>query len=59
MTDYGHTLRFGTFITPSAGDPERAVALAELTEAAGLDLATYQDHPYNPDFLDNWRQGAL
>ncbi|MFL1430805.1 MULTISPECIES: LLM class flavin-dependent oxidoreductase [unclassified Nocardiopsis] len=54
MTDYGHPLRFGTFITPSAGDPERAVALAELTEAAGLDLATYQDHPYNPGFLDTW-----
>ncbi|MFD6095285.1 LLM class flavin-dependent oxidoreductase [Nocardiopsis flavescens] len=54
MSDYGHPLRFGTFITPTAGDPERAVALAELTEAAGLDLATYQDHPYNPGFLDTW-----
>ncbi|MFY7070528.1 LLM class flavin-dependent oxidoreductase [Nocardiopsis changdeensis] len=54
MPDYGHPLRFGTFITPSAGDPERAVALGELTEAAGLDLATFQDHPYNPGFLDTW-----
>ncbi|NYH50489.1 alkanesulfonate monooxygenase SsuD/methylene tetrahydromethanopterin reductase-like flavin-dependent oxidoreductase (luciferase family)/FAD/FMN-containing dehydrogenase [Nocardiopsis arvandica] len=54
MSDYGHPLRFGTFVTPAAQDPDRAVTLAELTEAAGLDLATYQDHPYNPAFLDTW-----
>ncbi|WP_351237409.1 LLM class flavin-dependent oxidoreductase [Streptomyces sp. NPDC002133] len=54
MPDYGHDLLFGTFITPSAEDPERVVALGELTEAAGLDLATFQDHPYNPGFLDTW-----
>ncbi|WP_047869908.1 LLM class flavin-dependent oxidoreductase [Nocardiopsis sp. RV163] len=54
MPDYGHPLRFGTFITPAAQDPDRTVALAELTEAAGLDLATFQDHPYNPGFLDTW-----
>ncbi|WP_017606484.1 LLM class flavin-dependent oxidoreductase, partial [Nocardiopsis alkaliphila] len=54
MTDYGHRLEFGTFITPTAQDPERAVGLAELTETAGLDLASFQDHPYNPDFLDTW-----
>ncbi|MGI5520104.1 LLM class flavin-dependent oxidoreductase [Micromonospora sp. CA-259024] len=54
MPDYGHELLFGTFLTPSAQDPDRVVALAELTEAAGLDLATFQDHPYNPEFLDTW-----
>ncbi len=54
MPDYGHPLEFGTFITPSAQAPDRVVGLAELTEAAGLDLATFQDHPYNPDFLDTW-----
>lgn len=54
MPDYGHPLHFGTFITPAAQDPDRAVTLAELTESAGLDLATYQDHPYNPGFLDTW-----
>ncbi|MFD6949528.1 FAD-linked oxidase [Nocardiopsis sp. TSRI0078] len=54
MSDYGHPLQFGTFVTPAAQDPDRAVTLAELTEAAGLDLATYQDHPYNPAFLDTW-----
>ncbi|ACQ79187.1 FAD linked oxidase domain protein [Beutenbergia cavernae DSM 12333] len=54
MPDYGHDLLFGTFITPTADDPERVVQLAELTESAGLDLATFQDHPYNPQFLDTW-----
>ncbi|MBR8745386.1 LLM class flavin-dependent oxidoreductase, partial [Nocardiopsis sp. MG754419] len=54
MTDYGHRLEFGTFITPTAQDPERAVGLAERTEDAGLDLATFQDHPYNSAFLDTW-----
>ncbi|MGW3894144.1 LLM class flavin-dependent oxidoreductase [Micromonospora profundi] len=54
MPDYGHELLLGTFLTPSARDPDQVMALAELTEAAGLDLATFQDHPYNPDFLDTW-----
>ncbi|MER7890055.1 LLM class flavin-dependent oxidoreductase [Micromonospora sp. NPDC094482] len=54
MPDYGHELLFGTFLTPSAHDPDRVVTLAELTEAAGLDLATFQDHPYNAEFLDTW-----
>ncbi|MGW1882537.1 hypothetical protein [Streptomyces sp. NPDC001970] len=52
MTDYGHELLFGTIITPIAHDPTHAVALAEFTEAAGLDVATFQNHPYNSDFLD-------
>ncbi len=54
MTDYGHDVLFGSFITPSARAPERVVALAQLTERAGLDLVTVQDHPYLPDFLDAW-----
>ncbi|WP_159622080.1 LLM class flavin-dependent oxidoreductase [Ruania rhizosphaerae] len=54
MPDYGHDLTFGTFLTPAAGDPQRPVALAQLTEQVGLDLATFQDHPYQPSFLDTW-----
>lgn len=54
MPDYGHELTLGTFITPSVRDPLRAVALAEFTEASGLDIATFQDHPYNADFLDTY-----
>jgi alkanesulfonate monooxygenase SsuD/methylene tetrahydromethanopterin reductase-like flavin-dependent oxidoreductase (luciferase family)/FAD/FMN-containing dehydrogenase len=52
--DYGHTLQFGSFITPSAADPQAPVALAQLSEASGLDLVTFQDHPYQPSFLDTW-----
>jgi alkanesulfonate monooxygenase SsuD/methylene tetrahydromethanopterin reductase-like flavin-dependent oxidoreductase (luciferase family) len=54
MTDYGHELLFGSFITPDARQPERVGALTQLSEQAGLDLATFQDHPYQPGFLDTW-----
>ncbi|SDB90830.1 Flavin-dependent oxidoreductase, luciferase family (includes alkanesulfonate monooxygenase SsuD and methylene tetrahydromethanopterin reductase) [Sanguibacter gelidistatuariae] len=54
MTDYGHDLLFGTFLTPSAAQPQAAVALTQVSEQAGLDLATFQDHPYQPAFLDSW-----
>ncbi|MEY9214536.1 LLM class flavin-dependent oxidoreductase [Thermobifida halotolerans] len=54
MTDYGHELRFGTFLTPTNQAPERVVALTQLTEQVGLDLATFQDHPYQSAFLDTW-----
>ncbi|GAB4086408.1 hypothetical protein GCM10028784_30380 [Myceligenerans cantabricum] len=54
MTDYGHELQFGTFLTPTAADPQVPVELARLTERAGLDLATFQDHPYQAAFLDTW-----
>ena len=54
MSDRGHPLRFGVFITPSAGDADRVVALAELADRSGLDLVTFQDHPYQSRFLDTW-----
>ena len=54
MPDYGHDLIFGTFLTPDAAAPDRVVALARLTDAAGLDLVTVQDHPYQPRFLETW-----
>jgi len=54
MTDYGHPLRFGTFVTPAAEDPEATVGLARLAEDLGYDLVTFQDHPYQPRFLDTW-----
>ncbi|MGI9825060.1 LLM class flavin-dependent oxidoreductase [Agromyces sp. Marseille-Q5079] len=49
---YGHDLRFGTFITPRNDPPQAAVRLAELSEASGYDLVTFQDHPYQPAFHD-------
>jgi hemerythrin-like domain-containing protein len=54
MTDYGHDLLFGAFLTPSAEDPRRVLALAQLTEQVGLDLVTVQDHPYQARHLDAW-----
>lgn len=54
MTDHGHDLLFGAFLTPSAEQPDQVVALARLAEQVGLDLATFQDHPYQPTFLDTW-----
>ena len=49
---YGHELQFGTFVTPKNDPPDFAVRLAVLAEAAGYDLVTYQDHPYQPRFHD-------
>jgi hypothetical protein len=37
---------FGSFLTPSAEEPDRVVELARLTEQVGLDLVSVQDHPY-------------
>ncbi|MER5225513.1 LLM class flavin-dependent oxidoreductase [Streptomyces flaveus] len=54
MTDYGHDLRFGSFLTPQNQDPQRVVDLAVHSEQVGLDLVTFQDHPYQPSFLDTW-----
>ncbi|MGY0004465.1 LLM class flavin-dependent oxidoreductase [Micromonospora sp. I033] len=54
MTDYGHELAFGGFVTPTAGRFEQVVALAKLCEQVNLDLVTFQDHPYQPGFLDTW-----
>jgi alkanesulfonate monooxygenase SsuD/methylene tetrahydromethanopterin reductase-like flavin-dependent oxidoreductase (luciferase family) len=54
VADYGHELAFGTFITPQNQRPDDVVALARLTERSGLDLVTFQDHPYQPAFLDTW-----
>lgn len=54
MTDYGHDLKFGSFITPVAAQADAVVSLAVASEAAGLDLVTFQDHPYQSNFLDTW-----
>jgi len=54
MTDYRHDLLFGTFITPVAQPAMHAVEMAQVADRAGLDLATFQDHPYQPSFHDTW-----
>ncbi|PUB26848.1 alkanesulfonate monooxygenase SsuD/methylene tetrahydromethanopterin reductase-like flavin-dependent oxidoreductase (luciferase family) [Promicromonospora sp. AC04] len=52
--DYRHELKFGSFITPTNADPQAVVELAVASERVGLDLVTFQDHPYQPAFLDTW-----
>lgn len=54
MPDYGHDLLFGSLLTPTSESPHTPVALAQVSERAGLDLASFQDHPYQPEFLDAW-----
>jgi alkanesulfonate monooxygenase SsuD/methylene tetrahydromethanopterin reductase-like flavin-dependent oxidoreductase (luciferase family) len=54
MGDYGHELRFGSFIEPVNTAPAEVVALAQVSEQSGLDLVTFQDHPYQTAYLDTW-----
>ena len=54
MPDYGHSLDFGVFITPSNAPAHTPVERALLAEDLGFDLATFQDHPYQPTFHDTW-----
>jgi hypothetical protein len=54
MPHYGHRLQFGTFVTPVNNPPTAAVTRAQLSEQLGFDLVTFQDHPYQPSFLDTW-----
>ncbi len=54
MTDYGHDLLFGTFVTPVAQPVMHAVDMAIASDRAGLDLVTFQDHPYQPAFHETW-----
>ena len=52
--DYGHSLEFGTFLTPTNDPPDAAVVRARLSEELGYDLVTFQDHLYQPGFHDTW-----
>lgn len=54
MTDYGHDLLFGTFVTPTNSPAQHAVEQAVVADKAGLDLVTFQDHPYVAKFHDAW-----
>lgn len=54
MTDYGHDLLFGTFVTPINDPLQHAVEQAVVADRAELDLVTFQDHPYLPKFHDTW-----
>ena len=40
MSDYGHELEFGVFLTPAASEIDRVLEQAQLAEVRGLDLVT-------------------
>jgi alkanesulfonate monooxygenase SsuD/methylene tetrahydromethanopterin reductase-like flavin-dependent oxidoreductase (luciferase family) len=50
--DYGHSLEFGYFLTPDAGDPPGVLETARLVDRLGYDLIGIQDHPYQSRHLD-------
>jgi Luciferase-like monooxygenase/Hemerythrin HHE cation binding domain len=54
MPDYRHDLRFGVFITPAAAQADGVMELSRLADVVGLDIVSFQDHPYQPAFLDTW-----
>jgi iron-sulfur cluster repair protein YtfE (RIC family) len=54
MADYRHDLQFGIFVTPVAAQAAEVLELARLADVVGLDLVTFQDHPYQATFLDTW-----
>lgn len=54
MPDYGQPLLFGTFITPTVQPSTHPVEMAIVADKAGLDLVTFQDHPYQARFYDTW-----
>ena len=42
--DYGHSLEFGYFLIPDAGDPRGVLETARLADRLGYDLLAVQDH---------------
>jgi len=43
---------FGLNVDPNTGGLAIAARIAAIADAAGLEYAGIQDHPYNPDFVD-------
>ena len=54
MPDLRRELQFGIFISPVAAQADAVLALAMLADVVGLDLVSFQDHPYQASFLDTW-----
>lgn len=54
MTDYGHDLQFGLFLSPAVTSVDLTLELAQLADVTGLDLVTVQDHPYQAKHVDAW-----
>jgi alkanesulfonate monooxygenase SsuD/methylene tetrahydromethanopterin reductase-like flavin-dependent oxidoreductase (luciferase family) len=46
--------RFGVALSSARRTLPRLVALAQQAERAGLDFVSFQDHLYNPHWVDTW-----
>lgn len=54
MPDYNHDLLFGVSVPPNVRDHQAVISTAEMADDLGLDIIGFQDHPYQPAFLDTW-----
>jgi alkanesulfonate monooxygenase SsuD/methylene tetrahydromethanopterin reductase-like flavin-dependent oxidoreductase (luciferase family) len=54
MPDYQRDLEFGTFLFPKSSDAPNLLRQAKLAEDLGYDIIAAPDHPYWPQYLDNW-----
>jgi alkanesulfonate monooxygenase SsuD/methylene tetrahydromethanopterin reductase-like flavin-dependent oxidoreductase (luciferase family)/hemerythrin-like domain-containing protein len=54
MLDYRQDLQLGVFITPIAAQAAAVVELSRLADVVGLDIVSFQDHPYQPSYLETW-----
>lgn len=52
MSDYGHAIKFGYFLIPTADTS--LLSIAREAEQLGLDYIAVQDHPYQRRFVDTW-----
>jgi alkanesulfonate monooxygenase SsuD/methylene tetrahydromethanopterin reductase-like flavin-dependent oxidoreductase (luciferase family) len=54
VPDFERELTFGTFLFPKSSDAPDLLRQAKLAEDLGYDLIAAPDHPYWPQYLDNW-----
>jgi len=52
--DLGRVVSFGGNVDPHTDGFEQAVRMAQIIDAANLEFAGIQDHPYNSKFFDTW-----
>jgi alkanesulfonate monooxygenase SsuD/methylene tetrahydromethanopterin reductase-like flavin-dependent oxidoreductase (luciferase family) len=52
--DYRRPLELGVSLTPLASGLDRIETAVRAAEEGGLDLAGFQDHPYQWRFVDTW-----
>jgi alkanesulfonate monooxygenase SsuD/methylene tetrahydromethanopterin reductase-like flavin-dependent oxidoreductase (luciferase family) len=54
MPDHGRELQFGSFLFPYSATADQLLGQAELAESLGFDLIAAPDHPYWPQYIDQW-----